>query len=206
MITYLNLYNLFIFDHVNFGKDIQKIEFKNKSVIKTFKNRESYEKTINFYNLYVRNIKFNNNYDIYINKFPQLIKSYKNELKIECENCGTLLNINNLPNNWKDQLNIFRKFFLFKKILILDIRFMPHTPYIINNLCIKNGDIYLVDLALYEKKTDKCINLCFDRLIYQIENYNLYKKYTILLFIIHIRFELCRLFRCFLENTFGIEL
>lgn len=206
MITYLNLYNVFIFDHVNFGKDIKKIEFKNKSVIKTFKNRESYKKTINFYNLYIRNIKFNNNYDIYINKFPQLIKSYKNELKIECENCGKLLNINNLPNDWKNQLNIFRKFFLFNKILILDIRFMPHTPYIINNLCKKNGNIYLVDLALYEKKTDKYINLYFDRLIYQIETYNLYKKYIILLFIIHIWFELFRLFRCFIENTFGMEL
>ncbi len=34
---------------------------------------------------------------------------------------------------------------------------MPHTSYVINNLCVKNNNIYLVDLVLYENKSKEYI-------------------------------------------------
>ena len=67
-------------------------------------------------------------------------------------------------------------------MLVLDIRFMIHTPYVINNLCIKNNQIYLVDLGLYKKRNSEYIDLTFNRLINKIYVFNKWKNYPIILF------------------------
>lgn len=185
--------NILIPKYLTFGADIKSIEFKNNFVIKHFKNFTSYDKTKKFYN-YV-------DYE-YKTLFPKLISSNYTDLSIVTDYCGDLLNLNNLPNDWELQFNNLRNFFLNKKILILDIRFMPHTPYVINNICTLNNKIYLVDLALYSEKNDDYINKYFDHLIYQIKIHLKYKN-TLLLFIIHIYFELKRLLNDLIEKIYN---
>lgn len=186
--------NILVPKYLTFGADIKNIQFKNNKVIKTFKNKNSYLKTINFY-------EFIDDYD---DIFPQLYLFDNQKLIIETENCGDLVNLYNIPYNWRQQINKFRSFFIEKKFLILDIRFMPHTPYVLNNLCLKNNNIYLVDLALYEFRSTPEINIYFDNLIYNIECRLKYKNNIIPLFLIHIYLEFNRYINDFLENIMMI--
>ena len=99
--------------NLDFGKDIKKIIFNDDTVIKFFRDKNGFEKTIEFSNFIENNIYF-----------PKIIeKDYKN-IKLIQENCGNLLSLNNIPDNWEYQLkdigNIFKK----KKIYILDLRFL----------------------------------------------------------------------------------
>lgn len=168
--------NILVPKYLNFGADIKDIQFKKHKVIKTFKNNNSYQKTINFYEFI----------DDYEDIFPKLYLVNNQKLLIETENCGDLLNLFNVPDNWEKQINKLRKFFIKNQILILDIRFMPHTPYVINNLCTKNNKIYLVDLTLYEPRDTKYINKYFDDLNYTINLHIKYKNIPYILFPIHI--------------------
>lgn len=186
--------NILVPKYLTFGADIKNIQFKNNKVIKTFKNKNSYLKTINFY-------EFIDDYD---DIFPQLYLFDNQKLIIETENCGDLVNLYNIPYNWRQQINKFRSFFIEKKVLILDIRFMPHTPYVLNNLCLKNNTIYLVDLALYDFKSTHEINTYFNNLIYNIECRLKYKNNIIPLFLIHIYLEFNRYINDFLENIMNM--
>jgi hypothetical protein len=167
--------------NIKFGKDIKKIEFKENRVIKHFKNKEGFDMTLSF-------IEIMKGYPHY----PKIFKKNKKNLVIEMENCGNLLSIKNLPNNWEKQFNQIRKSFLDKQIFILDLRFMPFTPLIINNLCQKNNNIYLVDLVMYGKRDTKFINKKFDQLIYQVKLYSYFKNNLIILILLHIYFEIKR--------------
>ena len=69
---------------------------------------------------------------------------------------------------------------------------MPFTPLIINNLCQKNNNIYLVDLVMYGKRDTKFINKKFDQLIYQVKLYSYFKNNLIILILLHIYFEIKR--------------
>ena len=186
--------NILLPKYLTFGADIRKIEFKENIVIKTFKNRNGYSKTIQFY-------KF---IDKTFHCFPELITNNDENLEIVTTHCGDLVNLYNLPNNWKEQINNLRHFFLIKKILILDIRFMPYTPYVINNLCTKNNNIYLVDLALYTEKNDIYINKYFDDLILNIELRLMNRENTIILFPLHFVLEIYRLFNDLFEKIINL--
>jgi len=186
--------NILIPKYLTFGADIKNIQFTDSKVTKIFKNNNSYQKTILFYSKFCYNT----------NLFPQLFFKDDNLLLIETENCGDLVNLYNIPYNWKQQINNFRSFFIEKNVLILDIRFMPHTPYVLNNLCLKNNTIYLVDLALYDFKSTHEINTYFDNLIYNIECRLKYKNNIIPLFLIHIYLEFNRYINDFLENIMMI--
>ena len=174
--------NILIPKRLNFGSDIKHIEFYKEKIIKIFKSQESYCKTLLFYQYITTNEEKL--------LFPKLYTNEHYELKIETENCGELLNLYNLPDNWQTQINKLRIFFLKKQILILDIRFMPHTPYVINNICVKNNNIYLVDLTMYNVKNNTYINRYFDELIYTIQIYSKFRDYWVLLFFIHFAFKL----------------
>jgi len=183
--------NCLVPKYLTFGADIKNIQFKNNKVIKIFKNNNSYQKTINFYEFI----------DDYEDIFPKLYLVNNQKLLIETENCGDLLNLFNVPDNWEKQINKLRKFFIKNQILILDIRFMPHTPYVINNLCIKNNKIYLVDLALYEHRDTKYINKYFDDLNYTIKLHIKYKNIPYILFPIHIYLKITWYWNDFKEKV-----
>jgi hypothetical protein len=174
--------NLLIPKNLTFGKDIKNIIFRGTTIIKTFKNKSGFDKTINFYSFIIDE-----------NMFPKLISKDSNSLTIKTDNCGDLLSLYNLPEDWEYQFNKFRKFFIKNNILILDFRFMPHTPYVINNLCTKNNNIYLVDLVLYKNKSDEYINKFFDNIIFQVKLYLRFKKYCFILYFFHFCFEIKRL-------------
>jgi len=176
--------NILFPKYLTFGADIESIEFKDHFVTKKFKNLSSYSKTINFY-------KYVKHEDQPL--FPKLFSSNIKILTIVTENCGNLLNTYNLPDNWEVQINNFRNFFLKNKFLILDMRFMPHTPYVINNMCIRDNKIYLVDLALYENSNEYTINKYFDNFIYNIKLRLKYRNNTFTLFTVHIYLEIKRL-------------
>ena len=76
---------------VSIGKDVKKIIFKEDKVIKYFKNKESYDLTLNFYNKYIS----------FLNYLPKINSFDDSELKIDMANCGDLLSIHNLPTNWE---------------------------------------------------------------------------------------------------------
>ena len=63
---------------------------------------------------------------------------------------------------------------------------MPHTPYVINNLCIKNEQIFLVDLTMHSVQNEDQINHYFDELIYTMGVYSRFRDNCLLLFFIHI--------------------
>ena len=123
------------------------------------------------------------------NYYPKILKLNKCDLMIEMENCGNLLSIRNLPDNWKEQLEVIRKSFLEYQIYVLDLRFMPHTPLIINNVCIKNNKLYLVDLVMHKRRNKNFINNNFDHLIKQIELYYFYRNNIFILYILYIYFK-----------------
>jgi hypothetical protein len=180
--------------NITFGKDIKKIEFHEDKVIKYFKDQEGYNMTLKF-------MEMMKEYSCY----PKLLNYVEKDLIIEMENCGDLLSIKNLPNDWEDQLNQMRKSFIDKQIYILDLRFMPHTPLIINNLCLKDGKIYLVDLVMFRKRDTNFINNNFYYLINQIKLYqkmlnNKIFGYLIISFL-HIYYEFYRLLYSIYERS-----
>jgi hypothetical protein len=180
--------------NITYGKDIKKIEFYEDKVIKYFKDQEGYTMTLKF-------MEMMKEYPCY----PKLLNYVEKDLMIEMENCGDLLSIRNLPDDWKDQLDQMRKSFIDKQIYILDLRFMPHTPLIINNLCLKDGKIYLVDLVMFRKRDTNFINNNFYYLINQIKLYqkmlnNKIFGYLIISFL-HIYYEFCRLLYSIYERS-----
>jgi len=166
--------------YVTIGKDVKHIEFKNNYIIKEFKNKKYYNDTLEFYKY------FNNDF------IPKLIDYDYKKITIKQQNVGNLLSLKtNLPNDWKKQFKIMEKFFIKNNIFIEDIRFLPYTPLVINNLTVKNNKIYLVDLTMYNYRSKKYIKNKMNRLINQIDFYlEILKHYpfVILLFYHIIKF------------------
>ncbi len=68
------------------------------------------------------------------------------ELTLILEDCGETLNINNCPENWKEQFTeifyILRKFHIY------------HNDIHIANFCVKNNIIYIIDFGLAKHHID----------------------------------------------------
>lgn len=144
--------------YVTIGKDVKKIEFKKDKIIKYFKNKEFFNQTLDFYNKY--------NFDF----IPKLISYNKSNNSIIQENVGDLLSLkNNIPDDWENQLNNIRKEFIKKNMLIQDLRFLPYTPIVFNNITVKNNKIYIVDLTMVISSNKKYIDYKFDNIIKQIK-------------------------------------
>ena len=128
---------------------------------------------------------------------PKIYKKDPKNFIIEMENCGNLLSLSTLPYNWEDQFNLMKDQFIKKNLFILDIRFMPFTPMVLNNLCVKNNKIYLIDLVMYRKRDQKFIDIKFKILINQIKFYLFLIKIPligkILAYIIHYILEVLRM-------------
>tara|TARA_A100001015_G_C15026406_1_gene730732 strand:- start:1175 stop:1759 length:585 start_codon:yes stop_codon:yes gene_type:complete len=176
-----------------YGKDIKNIIFHSNTVVKYFKTSDSYQKTHYFLTLV-------NNNDI----FPYMYSYDGNKKSIIMSNCGDLMSLHNLPTNWREQFNKIRNSFKKYGLCILDVRFLPYTPYVVNNICVKNGKLSIVDVALYRPRSDIYIDYKLGFLEYQLLiYYNLNKiggKFIFpFLFLIHILCECIRMFLDFLE-------
>ena len=159
--------------NVSIGKDVKKIDDYKNFIIKYFKNKESFDLTIDFYKKY--NFKF----------IPRLIKSDLDNLMIKQEYVGNLLSLNsNLPDSWEKQINNIRKEFIKNNIYIEDLRFLPYTPLIVNNITVYKNKIYIVDLTMCIKADEKYINYKFDNLIFQINSYLFLLNYINYIFLI----------------------
>lgn len=170
------------------GKDIKKINFSKDYVVKVFKNKIGYNQTKYFLNL-------TNNY-MY---FPKIIFTSEPNYEIKMTNCGELLSLYNLPNDWKEQFLEIKKIFFQLNYYILDLRFLPYTPYVVNNICTKDNRLYIVDVTMYKKRSKKYINYKIDFLIKKISIYLYFLNYPIILYFLHIIFELYRLLEDFIE-------
>ena len=176
---------------LTFGKDISKIEFTEENVHKTFKKKIEYDKTIIFLKLFK-----------YTDCVPQIINKNDKTHIITMTNCGDLLSLYNLPNNWKEQFYSIRDHFIKHNLYILDLRFLPYTPYVINNICTKNNKIYIVDVTMYRKRSKLYINYKINFLILKISLYLYFINSRLILYFLHIILEIYRLLEDFFEIVF----
>ena len=174
--------------NLTIGKDIRKISFYDNHVVKLFKNKLGYTQTLYFLNL-------TNNYRY----FPKIISKSDLNNEIKMTNCGELLNLYNLPKNWKKQFLEIKKIFIKLNYYILDLRFLPYTPYVVNNICTKDNTLYIVDVTMYKKRSKKYINYKINFIIKKISIYLYFIQYPIILYFLHIFFELYRLLEDFIE-------
>jgi len=177
------------------GKDIKKINFSDDYVVKVFKNKIGYKQTKYFLNL--------THNDMY---FPKIISTSELDNEIKMTNCGELLNLYNLPDDWKEQFLEIKKLFFRLNYYILDLRFLPYTPYVVNNICTKDKRLYIVDVTMYKKRSKKYINYKIDFLIKKISIYLYFLNYPIILYFLHIIFELYRLLEDFIEIIFFLDI
>lgn len=171
------------------GQDIKHIIYKENTVEKFFRNNSSYQNTIDFY------YYFDKHYFL-----PKILMKEKKNLKIEMENAGNLLSLFSLPKNWVEQINFIQNTFCQKNRCILDLRFLPNNPFIINNICLKNDKLYLVDVALHRHRSNKYIQYKMQSLIYNIKIRHYLKNNFILLWMVHILLEIIRLFMDVIEK------
>ena len=164
------------------NKDIAKIIFYNDKVIKYFKRKKEFYDTLNFYDDF-KNVNF----------LPKLFNINENNLSITVEHAGDLLTLNSMPNDWESQIKTIKKHFIKKKLCILDIRPDPFNPFIINNICVKNNKLYLIDCGLCLERSKIYILYKINLLIYLIKIYSFFKDNYLFLYTIHFCFELFRL-------------
>ena len=187
------LRRVFIPTCLTFGADISDITFYPEYVVKTFKNLTIYEKTVKFYTYIAPK---------FAPLFPIILQAEPEACRLTMTHCGTLVNLFNLPPDYKAQMNAFRACFLQSGILVLDLRFMPWTPYVLNNICVREGHIRLVDLGFYAAKSSRYINAYMDRLIWQIGFYHRLKNYPVVLFLVHLALYIQWLVTDLIEKCF----
>lgn len=158
------IFSLLSPDFFPFGAEIEHIEFdiSNDQVIKYYRKnkKEKYQKNLLFLQ------KYN-----HIHFFPKIYDFNNEKMIIKMSYCGKLLHINNnLPPNWEIQLIHIKNILQKNKIYSTDIKLWDINPYIINNLCIKNNKIYLIDFGDMEQNIDPItIDNYFSNLILQIQ-------------------------------------
>ena len=165
--------NIFNPKDVKIGKDVDKIIYQETYILKFFKNLDSYNKTIKFYST------FNFNF------VPKLLDQTVDKLLIKQEYVGNLLSLkSNLPNNWQNQLRKIKNKFMDHNIYIEDLRFLPYSPLIVNNITVKNNKIYIVDLTMTIKADKIYIERKIENLIFQIRIYLVLLKYIPYIFLV----------------------
>ena len=125
------------------------------------------------------------------NWVPSILK-YNYKLELYTTNCGEMLKIKNLPNDWKNQLQYIKEQQKENNILIKDWGLWDINPYVINNLCIKNNKIYFIDIGdticadnkeieYYFNKKIKAISLIIKYDIYYLPFHYLRRIYIMIL-------------------------
>jgi hypothetical protein len=151
---FLNNYNNI--KHFPFGKDVENIKIENNIIIKKYINKKKLDKNLNNYNL--------------LKKFyfiPKLLN--KKELNLTFEYKGELLNISkNLPTDYIYQLMDISYELANNNILIDDVKPWIINKYIINNLTVINGKIFIVDFGKINFDKKENIIKHYNRLIIDI--------------------------------------
>ena len=80
--------------------------------------------------------------------FPQLIYYSESQLTIYMNYCGPTASIAALPNNWKQQIYEIYK--------VMKSRHLYNNDIYINNFCIKDGEISLIDFGFAKHHIDFC--------------------------------------------------
>lgn len=158
-------YNLLI-NPINFpfGKEVENININKEknpiTITKTFRKTKM--------DKYIKAIYLSNKLKKY-DFVPKLIKFNDNKLELEQIYCGSQATIATLPNNWKKQLIKIKHELIKEKVSFIDWGPWDVNPFVINNLCINNEKIYLIDLGDCEFTDSIYIEKYFDLQIYYIE-------------------------------------
>lgn len=112
---------------------------------------------------------------------PKLL-SYTPELELYLTDCGNLLKISTLPNDWENQLNYIRKVLIRHRFLIRDWGLWDMNPYLINNICLKNDKLYFIDFGDVEYADKDKIDIYFNK---KIKSIKLKKKFGCIYLIYH---------------------
>lgn len=144
--------------HFQLGSEIEHISFnyEEQYVIKTFRKHkiDKMNKAILFSKIF-RNIDF----------FPKLLNYNISDMTLQQEYAGVLVNIKyNLPNNWIQQLYDIKKCLIKNQYHPGDLDIWDLNPYIVNNLCVKNNQLYIIDFGDFKKDTPENINIFFENL------------------------------------------
>jgi hypothetical protein len=125
-------------DYFPFGSDVDEIKrLPNAVFYKRFKKKSyaNFCKTIFVLNLLKEE------------DFVPKLHRYTSGLELYLSDCGNLLQISTLPWNWEQQLLAVKKVLLRHQILFKDWGLWELNPFILNNLCLKEGRIYFVDIG-----------------------------------------------------------
>lgn len=162
----LKKYYQLVFNPKNFpfGKEVKEIkinyEKEPKTIVKIFR-KEKMEK-------YIKAIYLSKKLDK-CDFVPKLIRYDDDKLEIEQIYCGKQAKIKDLPNDWKKQLIKIKKELMKQNISFIDWGPWDVNPFVINNICIDNGKIYLIDLGDCDFDEPKNIEKYFDLQIYYFE-------------------------------------
>ena len=172
--------------HFQLGSEIEHISFnyEEQYVIKTFKmdKIDKMNKAIQFSKIF-RNVDF----------FPKLLNYNISNRILQQEYVGVLVNIKyNLPVDWIQQLYNIKNFLIRVGYHPGDLDIWDLNPYIVNNLCVKNDKLYLIDFGDFKKDTSENINTFFEDLEEKII-WN-QKQFLIILIFYHIYVLIGKLF------------
>jgi hypothetical protein len=157
----LNPFNLFNPITFPFGAESWKIIINTNNVTKYFLKTKKHCFINSLYFLEILK---------YLDFIPKLIDYNIDSLTITTTNCGDLVNITtNLPNNWELQLNEMRLKLITTKILFPDVTLWDINPNVINNLCVKNNYLYLIDFGDCRYVNDNEIDILFETLVNNIK-------------------------------------
>ena len=132
---------------VPFGREVRKIIIKDNTIYKYYRNRQLYQKTINYYQIMKK-----------FNFIPKNLYYNKKEFLIVQEYKGRLLRKTDINNDIMNQLNTIFNELKKNNIIILDIKPLFFNNNIINNITIINNKIYIIDygdmIILSTKETE----------------------------------------------------
>jgi len=152
---YLKLKNI---ETLPFGREVRKIIIKDNIIYKYYRNRQVYQKNINYYHIMKKFNFIPRNVDYDDSKYL-IIQQYK----------GVLLHKDQINNNIKKQLvNIFKQL-KDNNIIILDIKPLFYNQNIINNITLINNKVYLIDYGdIVIKSKKECREYYKDYNLYYI--------------------------------------
>lgn len=158
-------YNLLINpENFPFGKEVEETKIIHNKNPKTFVKKYRKNKIDKYIKLIFLSNKLKD-----CNFIPKLVNYNDDTLEVEQIYCGKQAKIRDLPTDWKQQIISIKKDLMKHKIAFIDWGPWDVNPYIINNICIHNQKIYLIDLGDCYYDEPKNIEKYFDLQIYYFE-------------------------------------
>lgn len=144
-----------------FGREVRKIIIKDNTIYKYYRNRQVYQKTINYYHIMKK-----------FNFIPRNLSYDKNNFLIVQEFKGRLLQKKDLNYYINKQLLKIFKQLKKNNIIIQDIKPLFFNNKIINNVSIINGKLYIIDYGdMIISSSDESIKF-YNNIILNLKLYN----------------------------------